>query len=180
MSKSTNSLANTRRALAASGVRLNAFGEPFRGNKIQGVQRKTYMGGGDQGPIYKRPTQATGTKGVEMEVERRERQALEEAARRGAERARAEMAHKSVVAPQANSVPLKPTQVPSVKAKNPAAKPVTPEAGMNRAIEMINKALPKSMKPIQPKTAMGPALREMRRKHGGLVLRSPSARSYAA
>ena len=80
MNNSNNSLANTRQRLAASGVRLNAFGQPFYGSKIKGVQRKTYMGGGDQGPIYKRPTQATGTKGVEMEVERRERARAEAAA----------------------------------------------------------------------------------------------------
>jgi hypothetical protein len=35
--------------------RLNAFGEPFRGSKIGGVQARRYMGGGDQGPLSTRP-----------------------------------------------------------------------------------------------------------------------------
>lgn len=96
------SLANTRRALASSGGRLNSFGEPFTGNTIRGVQRRTYMGSGldehyqnqvrdgtaktalGANSLTRRPAQATGTKAVEQEVARRESAGMESAAQRGA------------------------------------------------------------------------------------------------
>ncbi len=35
--------------------RLNAFGQPFRGSKIRGVQARRTMGGPSQGPLSTRP-----------------------------------------------------------------------------------------------------------------------------
>lgn len=35
--------------------RLNAFGQPFRGSKIRGVQARRYMGGPSQGSLATRP-----------------------------------------------------------------------------------------------------------------------------
>jgi hypothetical protein len=62
--------------------RLNAFGEPFRGSKIGGVQARRYMGGGDQGPLSTRPRYNVREE-AEAEAMRQERVDMEAAAARG-------------------------------------------------------------------------------------------------
>jgi hypothetical protein len=62
--------------------RLNAFGEPFRGSKIGGVQARRYMGGGDQGPLSTRPRYNVREE-AEAEAMRQERADMEAAAARG-------------------------------------------------------------------------------------------------
>ena len=62
--------------------RLNAFGEPFRGSKIRGVQARRYMGGGDQGPLSTRPTYNVREE-AEKEAMRQDRAEMEAAAARG-------------------------------------------------------------------------------------------------
>ena len=62
--------------------RTNAFGEPFRGSKIRGVQARRYMGGGDQGPLSTRPTYNVREE-AEKEAMRQDRAEMEAAAARG-------------------------------------------------------------------------------------------------
>jgi len=61
--------------------RLNAFGEPFRGSKIGGVQARRYMGGGDQGPLSDRRYNVR--EAAEAEAKRQDRADMEAAAARG-------------------------------------------------------------------------------------------------
>lgn len=61
--------------------RLNAFGEPFRGSKIGGVQARRYMGGGDQGPLSNRRYNVR--EEAEKEAMRQDRAAMKQTAARG-------------------------------------------------------------------------------------------------
>jgi hypothetical protein len=62
--------------------RLNAFGQPFRGSKIRGVQAKRYMGGPSQGALSTRPTYDAREE-AEKEAMRQDRAEMEQAAARG-------------------------------------------------------------------------------------------------
>jgi hypothetical protein len=62
--------------------RLNAFGQPFRGSKIRGVQAKRYMGGPSQGALSTRPTY-NAREEAEKEAMRQDRAEREQAAARG-------------------------------------------------------------------------------------------------
>jgi len=70
-----NNLAKIRR------TGLNAFGQPYTGNAIGGVQNRRMMGGPAQGPLSQRGPQSTGVQ-ARMEREEAEDQAAWEAARR--------------------------------------------------------------------------------------------------
>jgi hypothetical protein len=61
--------------------RLNAFGEPFRGSTIRGVQARRYMGGPSQGPLSGRRYNAR--EEAEKEAMRQDRAEMEQAAARG-------------------------------------------------------------------------------------------------
>jgi len=105
--------------MGSEGTRLNSFGQPFQGNKIRGVQRKTYMGGGldehyanqvrdgsaatafGANGLARRPAQATGSRAVEEAVASQQQHALMSAAARGVARAEAESAPRAITAPAA-------------------------------------------------------------------------------
>jgi hypothetical protein len=61
--------------------RLNAFGEPFRGSKIRGVQARRMMGGPSQGPLSERRYNMR--EEAEKEATRQDRAKQESAAARG-------------------------------------------------------------------------------------------------
>lgn len=61
--------------------RLNAFGEPFRGSKIRGVQARRYMGEPSQGALSDRRYNVR--EEAEKEAMRQDRAEMEQAAARG-------------------------------------------------------------------------------------------------
>lgn len=143
-----------------SAARRNAFGNNY--GPIDGrVQRKTMMGGRDQGPISRRPTRSEAM--------------VESARQKGIERARDEA--RSVNAPVTGSAkqkgqlipghspgssmwvkdgdprlakPMDKSAVPS-RSATPNVKPATGQDGAKRVDDLIRKALPPAMKP-KPKS----------------------------
>lgn len=119
---------------------LNSFGEPFRGNKIRGVQAKRYMGGGNQGPLSARPVynaKVEAEKAV-VEGERKEREA---AAQRGRQ-----------ASIQANA--------PSAAASPPKPKP-TGRLAARKARQQMNYGQPPKVRLIdgRPAQEFDPALK---------------------
>jgi hypothetical protein len=88
--------------------RLNAFGEPFRGSKIRGVQAKRYMGGPSQGPLSTRPTYNARDE-AEKEAIRQDRAEQEAAAARGQAAAGGGVSQSQPAAPKKREGMLIPT-----------------------------------------------------------------------
>lgn len=128
--RTSNNLAKIRR------TGLNAFGEPYTGNAIGGVQNRRMMGGGNQGPLSSRPSENQRRTDAADAAERAEQAALRRA---GMARAQAALGGQTP-APQAPApapAPAPPKPAPAAKAATPTT-PALVAARRSKAIQDQN------------------------------------------